>query len=32
VMKKIISKSGTDVDKRQAAKHGTADMSTVPTE
>ena len=30
--KKIIPKSGTDVDIRQTAKHGAADVSTVPTE
>ena len=30
--KKIIPKSGTDGDIRQTAKHGAADVSTVPTE
>jgi len=30
--KKIILKSGTDVDIRQTAKHGASDVSTLPME
>jgi hypothetical protein len=30
--KKIIPKSGTDVDIRRTAKHGATDVSTVPAE